>query len=290
LEIIQYSGYTFHEKFNIAKKHLLTKVFQSNGLTSQSINITDGALNKIIQRYTKEAGVRELERQLGKICRKLAKQIVKAKNKEAGKLTVNQKTVRELLGPEQYDLSIAEKNDQVGVATGLAWTPVGGDILFIEAALTPGKGKIILTGRLGDTMKESAQAAVTFVKAHAVELKIDPKRFETTDIHIHVPEGAVPKDGPSAGITIATTIASAFTKKVVRREIAMTGEITLRGRVLRIGGLKEKVIAAHLAGIKQIIIPAGNERNLENIPDQVKKEVKFIPVKNAMAVLTTALN
>ena len=289
LEIIQYSGYTFHEKFSIAKKHLLTKVFQSNGLTNQSINITNGALNKIIQRYTKEAGVRELERQLGKICRKLAKQIVKAKNKKAGKLTVNQKTVRELLGPEQHDLSIAEKNDQVGVATGLAWTPVGGDILFIEAALTLGKGKIILTGKLGDTMKESAQAAVTFVKAHAVELKIDPKRFETTDIHIHVPEGAVPKDGPSAGITIATAIASAFTKKTVKREIAMTGEITLRGRVLRIGGLKEKVIAAHLAGIKQIIIPAGNERNLENIPDQVKKDIIFKPVKTMDEVIELAL-
>jgi ATP-dependent Lon protease len=288
LEIIRYPGYTYQEKFQIAKRHLLSKVLQANGLKENQINFTPQALKKIIQRYTKEAGVRELERKIGKICRKLAKQIVAEKNQDQP-IKVNKKTVRELLGPEEYDITLAEEEDQVGVATGLAWTRVGGDILFIEVALTPGEGKIKLTGKLGDVMKESAQAAVTFVKAHADKLKIDPKRFDKNDIHIHVPEGAVPKDGPSAGITLATAIASAFTERPVKREIAMTGEITLRGRVLRIGGLKEKVIAAHLAGIRQVVIPKGNQRNLEEIPDEVRKDIEFHPIENAMEALEITL-
>lgn len=294
LEVISYPGYTFDEKFNIAKKHLLQKVLQANGLKEDLVEITDSAVEKIIQSYTKEAGVRELERQLGKICRKLAKQIVEEsggvkKGKNKPKIKITPKEVRKLLGPEEYDLTLAEEADQVGVATGLAWTSVGGDILFIEVALTPGEGKIRMTGKLGEVMKESAQTALTFVKAHTKDLKIDEKSFAKTDVHIHVPEGAVPKDGPSAGITLATAIASAFTERPVKKHLAMTGEITLRGRVLRIGGLKEKVIAAHLAGVKKIIIPQENERNLEEIPKQVRKDITFILASKAEEVLKLAL-
>ncbi len=293
LEIIRYPGYTHDEKFQIAKKHLMEKVLAANGLTESQIKITDKSLEKIIQRYTKEAGVRDLERQLGKICRKVARKIVDKKEKKSKAketlIKVTPKLVTEFLGPEKFDVTMAEEEDRVGVATGLAWTNSGGDALFIEAALTPGKGKIRLTGKLGDVMKESAQAALTFVKSQAEVLDIDEDRFDKTDVHVHVPEGAVPKDGPSAGITIATAIASAFTQKPVEREIAMTGEITLRGRVLRIGGLKEKAIAAHLAGIHQVIIPEKNERNLVDIPDDVKHDIKFIPVKDAMEVLDLTL-
>ncbi|MBD3250394.1 MAG: endopeptidase La [Candidatus Pacebacteria bacterium] len=288
LEIIRYPGYTYNEKFEIAKRHLLDKVLQANGLDDDQANFTDGALEKVIRRYTKEAGVRELERKLGKISRKAAKQIVEKEELDK-EIKITKRKVKKYLGPEEYDPTIAEEEDQVGVATGLAWTSTGGDILFIEVALTPGKGKIKLTGKLGDVMKESAQAAVTFVKSQAKELKIDKKRFEETDIHIHVPEGAVPKDGPSAGITIATAIASAFTDRPVEKEVAMTGEITLRGRVLRIGGLKEKAIAGHLAGISSIIIPAENKRNLVDIPDSVKDDIKFKPVKMATEALELAL-
>ncbi len=289
LEIIRYPGYTYQEKFQIAKRHLLERVLQTNGLSPDQIEFSDKSIEKIIYRYTKEAGVRELERKLGKVCRKLAKEIVAADKSKSKKIKVTPKMVREFLGPEEYDITLAEEEDQIGVATGLAWTRVGGDILFIETALTPGKGKIKLTGKLGDIMKESAQAAVTFVKAHSDELEIDPERFDKTDVHIHVPEGAVPKDGPSAGITIATAIASAFTDRPVEREIAMTGEITLRGRVLRIGGLKEKVIAAHLAGIRQIIIPEENKRNLEEIPEEVREDIEFTTVEDAMKVLDKTL-
>ncbi len=295
LEIIKYPGYTYQEKFEIAKRHLLDKVLAANALTKQKIKFNKTALQKIIHRYTKEAGVRELERKLGKICRKVAKKIVESKastktKKAQKKITINKTKVKKYLGPEEYDLTFGNEADQVGVASGLAWTKVGGDLLFIEVALTPGEGKIRLTGKLGDVMKESAQAALTFVKAHAKELKIKPEQFKETDVHIHVPEGAVPKDGPSAGITMATAIASAFTKRTVKKSLAMTGEITLRGQVLRIGGLKEKAIAAHLAGIKKVIIPQKNERNLEEIPKEVKKEIKFIPVSQATQVLELALN
>jgi ATP-dependent Lon protease len=292
LEIIRYPGYTFDEKFNIAKKHLMEKVLKANGLKSNEVKFTDRAIEKIIQRYTREAGVRELERKLGKISRKLAKELVEKKTKttaKSKKISITPKKVRDFLGPEEYDLTLADEDDQVGVATGLAWTSVGGDILFIEVALAPGKGKIHLTGKLGEVMKESAQAAFTFVKAHAKELNIDEEQFEKTDVHIHVPEGAVPKDGPSAGISVATAIASAYTNKPVKRKLAMTGEITLRGRVLRIGGLKEKVIAAHLSGVKQIIIPKENRRNLEEIPEKIKKDIKFTPVSQATEVLSLAL-
>ncbi len=287
LEIIRYPGYTFEDKFQIAKNHLLEKVYYTNGLTEKRIKITDATLKKVIHRYTREAGVRELERQLSKISRKIAKKIITKNRKK--KMSVSPKMLNDLLGPEKYDLTLAEKEDQVGVATGLAWTRVGGDVLFIEVALTPGKGKIVLTGQLGDVMKESAQAALTFVKSQAETLGINPKVFDKTDVHIHVPEGAVSKDGPSAGITMATAIASAFTGRKVKKDLAMTGEITLRGRVLRIGGLKEKTIAAHLAGVRKIIIPEKNERNLVDVPDEVKKDIEFKPVAEALEVLKLAL-
>lgn len=286
VEVIRYSGYTEDEKFHIAKDYLFDKVLQANGMNKKQVKIDDDSLTKVIQRYTREAGVRNLERTIGKIIRKIARDIVGGKAKS---ITVSPKKVREYLGPEMYDVTFTEDAANVGLATGLAWTSVGGDVLFIEVALTPGKGEVKLTGKLGDVMKESAQAALTYVKANAEKLDIDPERLKTTDIHVHVPEGAVPKDGPSAGITITTAIVSAFTQTPVKKEVAMTGEITLRGRVLRIGGLKEKSIAAHRAGCEVIIIPHDNERDLEKIPEQVKKGIVFKPVKDVSEVLEIAL-
>lgn len=291
LEIIRYPGYTEEEKFHIAKDHLLPKVTTANGLSTKIVSIPDDSIMMIIQRYTREAGVRELERTLGKIMRKVAKKIIaKKEDKQASpliKVPVSQ--MKDYLGPEKFDPGLTEKEDLIGQTTGLAWTSVGGEILFIEVALTLGKGQAKLTGKLGDVMKESAQAALTYVKANAEALGIDPERMNKTDVHIHIPEGAVPKDGPSAGITMTTAIISAFTDIPVHKEVAMTGEVTLRGRVLRIGGLKEKSIAAHRAGSKTIIIPKENERDLVEISDIIKKDVTFIPVENVSEVLGIAL-
>jgi ATP-dependent Lon protease len=242
----------------------------------------------VIERYTKEAGVRSLERVLNKIMRKVARELVTDESLKLVPVTL--KKVHEYLGPEEYDVTLAESEDQVGLATGLAWTSVGGDVLFIEVALTPGKGTIKLTGKLGDVMKESAQAALTYVKSHAQELGIKTTLIDKSDIHVHIPEGAVPKDGPSAGITMTTAIVSAFTNRPVNRTVAMTGEVTLRGRVLRIGGLKEKSIAAHRAGVHKVLIPASNERDLVDIPETVKSDVTFIPVDRVDAVLKLALH
>lgn len=289
LEIIRYSGYTQEEKFHIAKQHLLAKTLDHNGLTVKQLKFNDSALDFIIGRYTREAGVRSLERNMSKIMRKAARQLLEANGQAPQTLTITPKKVREYLGPEKYDETLTEQTDQVGLATGLAWTSVGGDVLFIEVALTPGKGQVKLTGKLGDVMKESAQAALTYVKANATALGIDSETLNTTDVHIHVPEGAVPKDGPSAGITITSAIVSAFTKIPVKREVAMTGEITLRGRVLRIGGLKEKSIAAHRAGSSLVLIPADNERDLEEVPPSVLADVKFKPVASMGEVLNLAL-
>lgn len=287
LEIIRYSGYTEEEKFHIAKDHLLSKVLKSNGLTTKHIELADEIIVTMIRRYTSEAGVRSLERTLNKVARKAARELVE--DETIKKIVITPEKVRQYLGPEPFDVTLTEEEDQVGLATGLAWTSVGGDVLFIEVALTAGKGVIQLTGKLGDVMKESAQAALTFVKANAQELGIDPKVLQKTDVHIHVPEGAVPKDGPSAGVTITTAIVSAFTKRPVKRTIAMTGEVTLRGRVLRIGGLKEKSIAARRAGSTLVLIPKDNERDLEKIPDAIKKDITFIPVKDVREVLKHAL-
>lgn len=287
LEIIRYSGYTWEEKFHIAKDYLIDKVLKSNGLTKKQITFTDDALNTVIHRYTREAGVRSLERTISTIARKAAKQIIsKTKIKS---VSVSKDVVREYLGPEKFDVELASTDDIVGQATGLAWTSVGGEVLFIEVALTPGKGEIKLTGKLGDVMKESAQAAFTFVKANHHKIGIPAKKLKETDVHVHVPEGAVPKDGPSAGVTMTTAIVSAFTNIPVKKDVAMTGEVTLRGRVLRIGGLKEKSIAAHMAGSKIVLIPQDNERDIEKIPDIVKKDITFIPAADVFTVLQTAL-
>lgn len=287
LEIIQYSGYTEDEKFHIAKDHLMKKVLKANGLTAKNVKLGDQGILTVIRRYTRESGVRSLERTLSKLSRKVARELMEKEKLKS--IAITPKKIREYLGPEEHDVTLTEEKDVVGLATGLAWTAVGGDVLFIEVALTPGKGEVKLTGKLGDVMKESAQTALTFVKANAKEFGIDPEAVQKSDVHIHVPEGAVPKDGPSAGVTMTTAIVSAFSKKPVKREVAMTGEVTLRGRVLRIGGLKEKSIAAHRAGSKVVLIPKDNERDLEKIPDTVKKDIKFIPVENVRDVLKKAL-
>ncbi|PIR63347.1 MAG: endopeptidase La [Candidatus Pacebacteria bacterium CG_4_9_14_3_um_filter_40_12] len=286
LEIIRYSGYTEEEKFEIAKRHLLKKTIAANGLDIKQIDISEKIISRVISRYTKEAGVRGLEKTLGKIARKVARTIVETKKK---KVAVTPEILKKYLGPEQFDPPLKSNESIVGQSTGLAWTSVGGEVLFIEVALTPGKGKVQLTGKLGKVMQESAQTALTYVKAHSNELGISDKQLANTDVHIHVPEGAVPKDGPSAGVTMTTAIVSAYTGIPVHKDVAMTGEVTLRGNVLRIGGLKEKSIAAHQAGSTTVLIPKDNERDIVEIPDSVKKDITFIPMANVREVLDKAL-
>lgn len=283
LEIIRYAGYTDEEKFQIAKAHLISKVLKQNGLKSAMIKIPDKTIFTIIHRYTREAGVRSLERTLHSLARKVAREL--GTNTKKKSITVDSKKARSYLGPEEYDMTILEHDDLVGLATGLAWTAVGGEVLFIEVALTEGKGLVKLTGKLGDVMKESAQTALTHVKANANAYGINATKMNKTDVHIHFPEGAVPKDGPSAGITITTAIVSAFLKKPVRRRVAATGEVTLRGRVLRIGGLKEKVLAALRAGCTTVLIPQENVRDLEKIPKSIRKQLDFRPVSLVTDVL-----
>lgn len=293
LEIIRYSGYTEEEKFQIARNHLLQKVFEGNSVDPSALTVSDEAIHLLIQRYTREAGVRNLQRELSKLVRKVARELVENGTTDTTKLKkkrrITSAQVRKYLGPAPFSLSIKESEPIVGQATGLAWTSVGGDILFIEVALTPGKGQVKLTGKLGEVMKESAQAALTFVKANAEQFKLDPELLTKTNVHVHVPEGAVPKDGPSAGITMVTAIVSAFTNRPVDSSLAMTGEVTLRGRVLKIGGLKEKSIAAHRAGITTILIPKENEPDLEKIPASIRKEITFILVESVDTVLERAL-
>jgi len=278
LEIIQFSGYTQLEKFHIAKNYLVKKELRANGLTSANITpINDETFNFLIDKYTREAGVRSLERVFASLFRKVAKTIVTSR-----KTTVDlndTKLIKKYLGPEKYSSQLKGKKDQVGVSTGLAWTSVGGDILFIEVNVMPGKGQLILTGKLGKVMKESFQAALSYVRSQAKSWAIT-KDFHKIDIHIHVPEGATPKDGPSAGGAITTALVSALTGKAVPSIIGMTGEITLRGNILEIGGLKEKSIAAHRAGLKKIFIPQDNKKNLVDIPKEVKKDLEFIPVSH----------
>lgn len=286
LEVIPYSGYTEEEKFHIAKLHLWEKVLENNGISPKNVKAEDKTIEDLITHYTREAGVRNLERQIGKMSRKLARQVAEGKTK---KKVITPKDLRELLGPEEYDQNLTEEKDEIGLATGLAWTSVGGDVLFIEVTLTPGKGMVKLTGTLGDVMKESAQIALTYVKSQAKKLGISEKLIKETDVHIHVPEGAVPKDGPSAGITMTTAIVSAFTKVAVKKEVCMTGEVTLRGRVLPIGGLKEKLIAAKRAGSTEAVLPKKNEKDLKDIPDSVKKTMKFHFVETMDEVLKIAL-
>ncbi|MBB2480663.1 endopeptidase La [Bacillus sp. APMAM] len=286
MEIISIAGYTELEKIHIAKDHLLPKQMKEHGLTKGQLQIRDESIQTIVRYYTREAGVRSLERELATICRKTAKIIVSSDRK---RVIVTDKNLEEFLGKKRFRYGQAELEDQVGVATGLAYTTVGGDTLQIEVSLSPGKGKLVLTGKLGDVMKESAQTAFSFVRSKAKDLELEEDFHEHYDIHIHVPEGAVPKDGPSAGITIATALVSALTGKAVRKEVGMTGEITLRGRVLPIGGLKEKSLGAHRAGLTKIIIPKDNEKDLDDIPESVRNDLEFFPVIHADEVLNIAL-
>ncbi|GAQ16747.1 Lon protease [Oceanobacillus picturae] len=286
MELISIAGYTEVEKLHIAKEHLLPKQLRENGLKKSTLQMRDEALLKLIRRYTREAGVRNLERQLATICRKAARIII---SEEKKRVIITEKSLEELLGKPIYRYGLREQEDQVGTATGLAYTAAGGDILSIEVSHYPGKGKLTLTGKLGDVMQESAQAAFSYIRSRATELKIAPDFYEKYDIHIHVPEGATPKDGPSAGITMATALVSALTGRAVKKEVGMTGEITLRGRVLPIGGLKEKSLSAHRAGITTIIIPAENEKDIEDIPESVRNELTFIKVSHLDEVLKYAL-
>lgn len=286
MEVITIPSYTEIEKLHIAKEHLLPKQMEAHGLQKRMLHMRDEAIMQVIRYYTREAGVRNLERQLASICRKAAKTIVSEGRK---RIVVTEKNVSEFLGKPTYHYGQAESEDQVGVATGLAYTAAGGDTLAIEVSIAPGKGKLTLTGQLGDVMKESAQAAFTYIRSKAEEFGIDPEFHEKLDIHIHVPEGAVPKDGPSAGITMATALISALTGKPVSRFVGMTGEITLRGRVLAIGGVKEKVLSAHRAGLKKVILPKENEKDLEDIPEIVKKQLQFVLVSHIDDVLEHAL-
>ncbi|WP_224929067.1 endopeptidase La [Bacillus safensis] len=286
MEIITIAGYTEVEKAEIVKDHLLPKQLKEHGLKKGNLQLREAAIYDMIRYYTREAGVRGLERQLAAICRKAARAIVAEDRK---RITVTEKNLSEFLGKRLYRYGQAETTDQVGVVTGLAYTTVGGDTLSIEVSLSPGKGKLLLTGKLGDVMRESAQAAFSYIRSKADELNIDPNFSEKHDIHIHVPEGAVPKDGPSAGITIATALVSALTGRPVSKEVGMTGEITLRGRVLPIGGLKEKALGAHRAGLKTIILPKDNEKDIDDIPESVREGLTFIPVSHLDEVLEKAL-
>lgn len=286
LEVIHFPGYTEDEKYNIAKSHLLKKQLEVHSLSDKELTITESSLKTIIRRYTREAGVRELERQIGMIMRKVARNLVEKKYKSK---IVGLADLSKLLGPFKYSSQMIEEKDTVGISTGLAWTQAGGDILFIEVAVMPGKGGLTLTGHLGEVMKESCQAALSYVRARYKKFGLKEDFFHKVDIHVHVPEGAVPKDGPSAGLAIATAMISSLTKTPTLRSVAMTGEITLRGRALEIGGVKEKVIAAHRAGIKTVILPKDNKKDLEDIPDYVLKGLNFVYVEHMDQVLKVVL-
>lgn len=286
MELIEISGYTEEEKLEIALRHLIPKQIKEHGLTDEQINFSDKTILRVIQEYTKESGVRNLEQNIASLCRKAVKKIVSEK---ATKVKITTQNLESFLGMPRYHYGMAEAEDQVGLATGMAWTEVGGDTLVIEVTSYKGRGKLTLTGKLGDVMQESAKTAFSYVRSRADELKINPKVFEEQDFHIHVPEGAIPKDGPSAGITMASAIASILTNRKIHHEISMTGEITLRGRVLPVGGIKEKVLAAHRAGIKEIILPKDNKKDLEDIPNNVKKKLVFHLVESMDEVLEIAL-
>ena len=286
IELIEVSGYTEEEKLEIAKRYLLPKQLKRQGLTKSKTSITDDALLELIQHYTRESGVRQLEREIEGLLRKAAKAILCGEKKS---IRISRKNLSNYIGKQKFRYDLKNDQDEVGVVRGLAWTQVGGDTLSVEVSVMPGTGKVELTGKLGDVMKESAMTAVSYVRSRAEKLHIGKDFYKETDLHIHVPEGAVPKDGPSAGITIATAVASALTNRPVRCDVAMTGEITLRGRVLPIGGLKEKSLAAYRAGIRTIIIPNENEVDLEEIPESIRNEIQFIPVRDADHVLQKAL-
>ena len=286
MEIIPLAGYTEDEKREIAKQHLIDKQVKNHGLKKSEFSITDAALTEMIRTYTREAGVRNLEREIAKLARKSVTRIVK---KEVDKVEITPENLEDMLGVKRFKYGLAEKDDQIGVVTGLAWTSVGGDLLSIEALRLPGKGRMKTTGKLGDVMKESIDAASSFVRSISPQIGVKPPKFDKLDIHVHVPEGATPKDGPSAGVAMVTSIVSVLTQIPVRKDIAMTGEVTLRGNVLPIGGLKEKLLAALRGGVKTVLIPADNEKDLPEIPDNVKSGLEIIPVSNVREVLKHAL-
>lgn len=287
MEIIQLPGYTEYEKYHIARDFLVSKQVRLNGLAEKNIDFSKSAIYTIIRQYTREAGVRNLEREIAAVCRKVARKVAKGKIDEQYKIV--SKTIQKFLGPPRFRFGILEEEDQVGMATGLAWTHVGGELLNIETLIMPGKGDLIITGKLGDVMKESAQAAVSYVRSRAGSLFIEKDFHKNFDIHIHVPEGAIPKDGPSAGISMCTSLVSALTKRPIRRDVAMTGEITLRGRVLPIGGLKEKILAAHRGRIKKVIIPKDNQKDMKDIPGSIQKQVEIVPIEHMDEALHHAL-
>jgi len=287
MEIIQMAGYTEFDKLNIGKQFLISKQSKTNGLNAENVVFSDDDLLYLIRHYTKEAGVRNFEREIASICRKVAKEVVR--NGPETKLLLNEDLIQEYLGVPKYRYGRAEEEDEIGLSTGLAWTEFGGDTLGIETVLMPGKGKIIITGKLGEVMQESAQAALSYVRSRAARLGIEVDFYQKLDIHVHVPEGAIPKDGPSAGITMATSIVSALTRIPVRSDVAMTGEITLRGRVLPIGGLKEKILAAHRALLKTVLIPRDNAKDLKEIPEKILQELHVELVEHMDEVLRKAL-
>jgi len=289
MEIINIPGYTEYEKLQIAQLFLLPKQLNNHGFKKNDIEISEKAMRKIIKEYTHEAGVRGLEKEISSICRKVALNAVYSKKNENKRVKITLKNLENYLGIPKYKIDKIGKEDAVGLATGLAWTEIGGEILSVETIVMPGKGKLTLTGQLGDVMQESGKAALTYARSRATKLKIDNKFYENCDIHVHIPEGAIPKDGPSAGITMATSLISSLTDIPIRKDVAMTGEITLRGKVLPVGGLKEKILAAYQSGIKTIIIPKDNFKNLEDLPNDIKKRLKFVMVNNLDEVLKNAL-
>ena len=286
MEVIRLAGYTEEEKLEIARRHLLPKQMEENGISARNLNISRSALLALIQRYTQEAGLRQLEREIASICRKVARRLGEG---DLNVVRVSANNLHEFLGAPKIIPEEVLKKDQIGVATGLAWTAVGGDVLFVEALRMKGKGNLVLTGQLGDVMRESAQAAYSYAKSRAKELQIDPEDFNTYDLHIHIPEGAIPKDGPSAGITLATALVSALSQRPVRKDVAMTGEITLRGNVLPVGGVKEKVLAARRARVTKILLPGQNRRDLDEVPKEPFKDVQFVFVDNMRQVFREAL-
>jgi ATP-dependent Lon protease len=287
MEVLNLPGYTDDEKLHIARRYILGRQLEEHGLMPDDLTVSDPAILRIIHHYTREAGLRNLEREIAAICRKAARDIATGRS---GPFSITTRNVERYLGPRRFFMEGEQDHNDVGVATGLAWTQAGGEILHVEATLMKGKGNVILTGQLGDVMKESAQAAVSFARSRADRLGVDPDFSSGNDIHIHVPAGAIPKDGPSAGITIATSLISALTGVAVRKDVAMTGEITLRGRVLPVGGVKEKVLAAHRAGVKTVILPSRNSSDLEEIPPKIKRSMTFLPVLSVEEVLNSALD
>jgi ATP-dependent Lon protease len=286
MEIITLAGYTASEKLQIASRYLVRRQMEANGIQEGQIEITQAALREIIEHYTREAGVRSLEREIGKALRHAAVRIAEG---ETGSVRIDVGDLGAVLGPPRFESEVAMRTSVPGVATGLAWTPVGGDILFIEATRVPGSGRLILTGQLGDVMKESAQAALSIVKNRAAVLGIDESRFERTDIHIHVPAGATPKDGPSAGVAMFMALVSLMTERTIRSDTAMTGEISLRGLVLPVGGIKEKVVAAARAGLKRVMLPARNRRDYDDIPEEVRGQLEFIWLERVEEAVSASL-